>query len=299
MTKKLTAKKAAIETLEDRRVRMSDEDIYKDAVDNLHWPRGKKPTFITMAAVLRKGAKDGEFTRTKDLRYGLPTLKAEYNKDVLYVLKNPAMPNYLKVGVTGRSRLRKRVKELSKGTGVPEPFRCMFAVQAKTQGATKLEGEIQEELFEYKASNKEFYKKIGLKRIKEMVTEKLSDGLSDGKDKIIVDKDEETDVEDETHTSDRSSAGPTRSKKVKTRFTGFSELDIPPGTELTLKGDPSIICEVSKKDPRNKKVRYQGLEMSLSKATALARKSRTGPPGTKCWEYKGRTIRQIMDKKSS
>ena len=293
MTKKWTAKTAAIQTLKDKGVPMSIEGIYEYAVDRLLWRvGGKKPAPITMEVALKQGANDGVFIQTEDLMFGLSAFKAKYKKNILYVLANPAMPDYLKVGITGN--LDERIKSLSYPTGIPEPFRRIYAV--KTPRASKLERAIQKAHGKHRVGKKEFFKEIDLEHIKAIVEVSLND-----KDKIIVDIDEETDVTDETHTSDQSSAGPTRSKKVKKGFAGFGELNIPPGTELTLKGDPSITCQVSKKDPRNKKVRYKGQEMSLSKAAARAKKTRNryGLPGTEYWKYKGKTIRQIMDKKSS
>ena len=201
------------------------------------------------------------------------------------------MPGYLKVGSTGN--LDERVETLSNSTSIPVPFQLIYVV--KTPRALKLERRIQKAHSKHREGNKDFFKGIDLNNIKAIVED------DDDDIEIIKDIDRGIDVADETHTSDQSSGGPTRSKKVKKGFAGFSELNIPPGTELTLKGDPSITCQVSKKDPRNKKVRYKDLEMSLSKAAALAKNSRAryGLPGTEYWKYKGKTIRQIVDKKSS
>lgn len=43
----------------------------------------------------------------------------------IYALSNPSMPGLLKIGAT-EGRVEKRMKELSRPTGVPTPFRCEF-----------------------------------------------------------------------------------------------------------------------------------------------------------------------------
>ncbi len=43
----------------------------------------------------------------------------------IYVLSNPSMPGLLKIGVT-EGRVENRIKELSRPTGVPTPFRGEF-----------------------------------------------------------------------------------------------------------------------------------------------------------------------------
>ena len=277
MTKKWTAKTAAIQTLKDKGVPMSIEGIYKYAVNKLPWRVGdKKPAIITMEIALKTGVKDGVFILPEeDLMFGLPKLKAKYKKKYLYVLQNPAMPGYLKVGSTGN--LDERVETLSNSTSIPVPFQLIYVV--KTPRALKLERRIQKAHSKHREGNKDFFKGIDLNNIKAIVED------DDDDIEIIKDIDRGIDVADETHTSDQSSGGPTRSKKVKKGFAGFSELNIPPGTELTLKGDPSITCQVSKKDPRNKKVRYEAAWKCLyQKRQALGQKSRTqvryGLPGT-------------------
>jgi hypothetical protein len=46
--------------------------------------------------------------------------------EIVYVLSNPAMPGLLKIGMTDKTNLSLRMKELYT-TGVPLPFDCVYA----------------------------------------------------------------------------------------------------------------------------------------------------------------------------
>ena len=48
------------------------------------------------------------------------------NDGIVYVLKNPAFPNLVKIGITTREEVQIRMSELYT-TGVPLPFECVFA----------------------------------------------------------------------------------------------------------------------------------------------------------------------------
>lgn len=44
--------------------------------------------------------------------------------EIVYVLRNEAMPNLIKIGITQRKDLQTRMSELY-STGVPFPFECL------------------------------------------------------------------------------------------------------------------------------------------------------------------------------
>jgi len=57
---------------------------------------------------------------------------AEEEIGFVYILKNEAMPNIYKIGVTGRNELDARIDELYIGkTNIPLPFQCVFACRVK------------------------------------------------------------------------------------------------------------------------------------------------------------------------
>ena len=45
---------------------------------------------------------------------------------IVFVLKNPAFPNLVKIGITTREEVEIRMSELYT-TGVPLPFECVYA----------------------------------------------------------------------------------------------------------------------------------------------------------------------------
>ena len=55
-----------------------------------------------------------------------PTTEEEPQEEteIIYVLRNPAMPNYVKIGKT--LNLQQRMKDLD-NTSVPVPFECIYA----------------------------------------------------------------------------------------------------------------------------------------------------------------------------
>ena len=48
--------------------------------------------------------------------------------NIVYVLTNPAMPGIVKIGMTEREDVQRRMTELY-STGVPLPFECVIARQ--------------------------------------------------------------------------------------------------------------------------------------------------------------------------
>jgi hypothetical protein len=48
----------------------------------------------------------------------------------VYVLENPSMPRFVKIGYTDRT-IEERIEELSRGTGVPEPFTLLYGCEVR------------------------------------------------------------------------------------------------------------------------------------------------------------------------
>lgn len=55
----------------------------------------------------------------------------EVAKEIIYVLKNPAMPGLLKIGRTSQTDVTLRMNQLYT-TGVPTPFECVYAVEVES-----------------------------------------------------------------------------------------------------------------------------------------------------------------------
>lgn len=76
-------------------------------------------------------------------------------KGFVYILTNPAFPNYLKIGKTTRST-NERVKELSSSTGVPHEFNIVYEIRCSDcDEAEKL---VHQQLEKYRISkSREFF----------------------------------------------------------------------------------------------------------------------------------------------
>ena len=57
---------------------------------------------------------------------------------IVYVLTNPVMPGIVKIGMTERSDIDKRLRELYT-TGVPVPFECAYACMVNAKDCAKIE----------------------------------------------------------------------------------------------------------------------------------------------------------------
>ncbi|MGL4676314.1 MAG: GIY-YIG nuclease family protein [Brevinema sp.] len=60
---------------------------------------------------------------------------------IIYILTNPATPDYIKIGTTTRQDLKTRMKELY-STGVPFPFSLYYAV--KISNAKNIEKQLHQ-----------------------------------------------------------------------------------------------------------------------------------------------------------
>ena len=147
--------------------------------------------------------------------------------EIVYIFTNPAMPGFIKIGMTTRDDVRLRLKELSNPTGVPMPFECPYA--AEVRNATEAEKAFHNAFEDYRLPRREFFKIAEGKVIALLKQMALSDKTPDTQ-KIL---DEITSPEDK---SAQAAANRTRIK--------FSEIGIMPGEELTFKDDPTKKCKV-------------------------------------------------------
>lgn len=75
--------------------------------------------------------------------------------DIVYVLSNQSFPGYLKIGYT-RKEIGIRIKDLSKATGVPTPFKLEYMF--KCYNGLQLEADIHKHLKDFRVSSyKEFF----------------------------------------------------------------------------------------------------------------------------------------------
>lgn len=196
---------------------------------------------------------------------------------IVYALVNPAMPGLVKIGKTTQADISMRMGQLY-STGVPVPFRCVYAVQV--EDCTNVEKQIHIAFGPYKINpNREFFeiepeqavsvlKLLGpndaTKRISDQLSQNVSKTESDSGDKLTT--------------------------KRRPRL-DFHQLNIADGEILNFLDDDSITVEVIS----NRKVRYNGQTVSLSKATQkILQLDYLIQPSPK-WEYNGVLLKELYE----
>ncbi len=198
---------------------------------------------------------------------------------IVYVLTNPAMPDYVKIGFT--DDLQRRMSDLD-NTSVPVPFECIYA--AKVPQPRKWEQTLHFVFAESRINRRRefFTSDVISKAIRIMQTAKIEDVSPTSQ--AIVEGDEQDAGERIIRLEGR-----------RQRF-DFETLQIPDGAQLQFVRDESITCEVvSRKPPR---VNFRGEELTLSYAAAkaMAKESSTGIQGPLYWNHEGETLVSRRDR---
>ena len=166
--------------------------------------------------------------------------KKDNKIEYVYVLTNPAMPEYVKVGRT--NNIERRIKDLSKDTSVPLPFECYayLCVYGGGETSATVEKSLHFYLGEKYTKNKEFFKTS-----KEVVVNFFRTALeiNPTMELVFYNKQE---APEKTQASSR---------------TTFALLNIPAGSELVYKPNTEIKCTVFDSD---NKVIYNGNKTTLS-----------------------------------
>lgn len=145
---------------------------------------------------------------------------------IVYILRNEAMPDYIKIGFT-HGDVKERLKQLDR-TGVPLPFEVYYA--ATVEDAEKEEKWLHSIFADRRArANREFFKMnpeyaaLALKRV-EIREVSIDSGLT---------KEQEKEVDEV--------------KKKRSKF-HFARYGIPIGSKLTFTRDANIVAEVVEGD---------------------------------------------------
>lgn len=185
---------------------------------------------------------------------------------VVYVLTNPVMPGLVKIGMTKRGDVAKRMKELYK-TGVPVPFECAYACKVKSDACSRIELAMHR-TFEKKRVNdsREFFKIPPEKVI--YILEAFNEG--DLTSEIV-----------EIQEQIRKRRPPL----------DYHRMGIADGEVLTYDFDPSITVTVAS----DKKVIYDGKETSLTAATKQILGVTRDLQPTTYWSYRGKNLKDIYE----
>ncbi|MFA7614610.1 MAG: GIY-YIG nuclease family protein [Candidatus Caldatribacteriota bacterium] len=178
---------------------------------------------------------------------------------IIYILKNESMPEYIKIGFT-HGDVKERLKQLDR-TGTPLPFEVYYA--ATVENAEKEEKWLHSVFADRRArDNREFFKMnpeyatLALKRV-EIKEEKIDSGLT---------KEQEKEVDEV--------------KERRSRF-HFAQYGIPVGSKLTFTRDSNITAEVVEGD----KIKIGDKVSSLSTFAMELLGYQRRPQGTLYFEF--------------
>jgi hypothetical protein len=163
--------------------------------------------------------------------------------EIVYILTNPAFPDYIKIGRT--TNLKQRLLSLD-NTALPLPFECYYAVEVND--SKKVEKLLHQSFDKYRVrSNREFF---------ELLPENAKSALQLANGKEVTPDHDIVESSEDQRALDNA-----RSKRERFKF---SLLNIEPGTILTFAKDEEITCEVVD----DRLIRFRDEEMSLT-ASAL------------------------------
>ena len=198
-------------------------------------------------------------------------------KGIIYVLTNPAMSGYVKIGKT--TNLEARLKSLD-NTSVPVPFQCVFA--AEVDDFNEIETLLHDAFADARSrSTREFFE-IDEQRVISALQIAKGKDVTPGKDV----------AEDAESLRALEKASERREKRERLKF---SMIGLRPGDEISYLRNNEIKATII--DDRN--IRFEGEKVSISGAArillwrddALSKHSK-GVQGAQHWEYDGETLSQ-------
>lgn len=200
------------------------------------------------------------------------------NPGIVYVLSNPAMPDYVKVGQTGGNRpedVLERMRQLDT-TGVPRAFYCEYA--AVVADYKEVEQVLLRALGEDRVrQNREFLEGIPPYRVIAMLRHLALEDVTPGPDLGGAMPNPDGDPPER----------PPRTPSVR-----FSKLGIEPGDFVQWADDPNISCEVI----GNRRVRHENREYALSRLTAILKGGRARYVQVQpYWLFRGRTLGELQN----
>lgn len=186
--------------------------------------------------------------------------------EIIYILINEAMPDYVKIGKT-TTDLERRVRELDT-TSVPLPFECFYACTVKD--AAFVERQLLDAFLDHRVrSSREFFE-IAPERAVAILKLVEIENVTPKKDFVESQEDQQA---------------LNRAKERRTIF-NFKMVDIPIGAELVFRGDENIKAKVVD----NRSIEFNGETTSLSEAARKLLDYSYKVAGTLYWMYEGETL---------
>ena len=185
----------------------------------------------------------------------------------------------VKIGRTTRESIDIRMKELY-STGVPVPFDCAYACEVKSSDCLKIEKALHKAFEPNRInSNREFF---SIKSEQAIAILELFD-RKDITNEVTAEIDNDLTPEDKIASA--------KIKSVRRPSLNYKEMGIEIGSKLLFTKDSTIEVVIS----GDKKVTYQGEEISL---TAITRQLLNAPRNvapTRHWTFEEKNLRDIYD----
>lgn len=195
-------------------------------------------------------------------------------REIVYVLTNPAMPSLVKIGITTQAGVKERMKQLYT-TGVPVPFECAYTVEVVD--CASVEAALHTAFGPNRINpNREFFK-IGIDQAVAVLR--------------LLKGNEVTPRLNAELKADIGEADIDSAKKLKKRPNlNFREMGIPAGAILVFRDGKSTVTVVG-----DKKVELNGESMSLTAATRVMMNIDYSVQPTPHWTYQGKSLNDYYE----
>lgn len=209
-------------------------------------------------------------------------------KGVIYILTNPSFPDYVKIGYA--DDIEKRLKQLNRSECVPFAFRVYATYEFNSRLSDLKIHSIIDKLNPDLRSIDEFN---GQKRVREFYAMRPEEAFAileamaeihDCKDKLTLIKPNAAEAEEEKLAQEIDTENHEKAENFS-----FLKCQIPVGAEIEYYDNPDIKCKVVS----DRKVEYQGKEMSLTAAAKIISGKKYSIAGPKFFKYKGEWLNDI------
>lgn len=190
-------------------------------------------------------------------------------KQIIYVLINKSMPDYIKIGKT--SNLEQRIKSLD-NTSVPLPFECFYACEV--QNMHFVEKQLHEAFDDHRVRKNREHFILAPERVVAILKMVEIKNMTP-KELILNDK---NDKDDDSKALEKA--------KSRTPIFNFNMVEIKPNAILTWFDDDNITCKVVD----SRQVEYDGNITSPSASAQKIKKTTYPLQGTIYWTYEGETL---------
>lgn len=198
----------------------------------------------------------------------------ENNQGIVYLLTNPAIPGFVKIGSTTNESVTVRMSQLYT-TGVPFPFECAYA--ARVSNVTVVEKALHTAFGPNRVNAKREFFDIDAAQAIAII-------------KLLQIEDVTPNVNREAERIDHADREAGEAYTKKRPRLNFREMGIPIGAELV-----SVSNEETAIVHSERTVLFRGQETSLTNATKLILENDYAVAPGPYWAYNGRKLRDIYN----